>query len=153
MDNRRALVKATLYAMISDILSWLQTDGRHVVQTRREFERKDMNHFFIVIGELDELREVGNNLHTFQIAAIGNPDRYPIDIMEIVYRNKDEFRRGGVFIKFRGGEIPLVLNPDVAVLDTFAINALIDVVVDSNTDLVNLIEKSGGKYVIKRSRK
>jgi hypothetical protein len=153
MDNRRELVKVTIYAVISDIFQWLQTDGHHPVQLRRNFQRKDMKHIFIITDEYDKLRHIDGNSHNFQISAIGNPDRYPIDILEIIYRETNDKRTGGLNLKFSGGEVPVVINPDIAVLDTNGINALINVIVDANVDLINLIEKSGGKYAIKRPRK
>jgi hypothetical protein len=153
MDNRRAITKVMIYAVISDILQWIQSDGYYNVQLQRGFERKDMNHFFIIVNELEQLRNTENILHHFQVAAFGNPDRYPIDILELVYRNEDEMRRGGIFIRIRGGEIPIFINPNVLTLDDAAINALVDMIVDSNEQLINLIEKSGGIHAAKRPRK
>lgn len=153
MDNRRALTKVVITSAISDILTWIQTDGRHQVETHRPFKRKDMNHFWIIVDELDGLRGTGNINHHFQIAAIGNPDRYPIDIVEVVWREKDSMRRGGVYLRFRGGEIPIYLAPALIVLDIPGIRSIIDLIVDSNQALIDLIEKSGGKYAVKRPRK
>lgn len=153
MDNRRAITKVTIYAVIADILKCIQTGGEHKIQFHRKFERKDMKHFFIIVDELLDLRNTGNVLRHFQIAAFGNPDLYPIDVLEVVYRRGDERRRGGAFIRIRGGEIPLFMNPDVLVLDDLAVNALIDMIVDSNEQLIKLIEESGGNHATKRTRK
>lgn len=153
MDNRREITKVTIYAVISDILKCIQTGGEHHIQFHREFERKDMDHFFIIVDELTCLRNTENVLCHFQIAAFGNPDRYPIDVLELVYRNRDERRHGGAFIRIRGGEIPLFMSPGILTLDDLAIKALIDMIVDSNEELINLIEKSGGRHAAKRTRK
>lgn len=154
MVSKQAVLTVTICAVISDILTWILTDGRHRVNLKRGFENKDLKNVFVIVDELEPLRDVENVRHHFQISAIGNPHQYPIDVLEVVYRDSDPHRRGGIYFKFLGGEIPAVLNPNLLIMDEPAITAMVTAIVGSNKDLLALLEfNPGGKHAAKRTRK
>lgn len=154
MDSKQAVLTVTICAVISDILGWILTGGRREVHLKRGFENKDLKNVFVIVDELETLRDTENVKHHFQISAIGNPHQYPIDILEVVYRDQDPHRRGGIYFRFLGGEIPTVMDPNLLVMDEAAINAMVTAIVGSNKDLLALLEfNPGGKHAAKRTRK
>lgn len=154
MDSKQAVLTVTICAVISDILGWILTNGQRQVDLKRGFENKDLKNVFVIVDELEQLRDAENVKNHFQISAIGNPHQYPIDVVEIIHRDSDLHRRGGVYFRFLGGEIPAVLSPNLLIMDESAITAMISVIVGSNRDLLALLEfNPGGSHAAKRSGK
>lgn len=154
MDKKRAVLKVTVYAVISDILKWILTKGRTTINPKRDFQAKDLKGVFVIVDELEALRDTEEVLFHFQVSAVGNPNRYPIDILEVVCRKECPNKRTGIYIRFRGGEVPITLHPNILVLDDLSLDALVGVIIDSNDDLLSLInQSSGGTREIKRSGK
>lgn len=154
MDSKQAILVVTICAVINDIMKWILTDGHHHVQLKRGFENKKLKNIFVMVDELEPLRDVENVRNHFQISVIGNPHRYPIDVLEIIYRDADPHRRGGIYLRLLGGEIPIIMNPNILVMDEPAITALMKATVGSNKDILALLEfNPGGKHAAKRSGK
>lgn len=154
MESKQALLTVTICAVINDILGWILTNGQRAVELKRGFNHIDLKNVFVVVDELEELRDTENVLNHYQISAIGNPHQYPIDILEIIHREADPHRRGGVYFRFLGGEIPAVMSPNLLIMDEPAITALVKAIVGCNKDLLALLEfNPGGKHAAKRSRK
>lgn len=154
MDRQIRVVGVTICAVINDIVQWIMKNGNHDVKLQRGFEDRQLKTLFIVVDELAELRDTDNvNCH-FQISAIGLPDKYPIDILEVVYKDSDPYQKGGIYFRFEGGEIPITLNnPPMLVVEPDGMLALMLTIVKANGDLINLIKqsKAGGRREIKRS--
>lgn len=151
MDSKQNVLGVTICAVINDILAWILTNGKRQINLKRAFENKDLMNVFVIVDEFEDLREVEDVTNHFQISAIGNPQRYPIDVIELIYRRPSSVSRGGIYLKFLGGEIPVVLYPNTLVMDDKAINAVVTAIIKSNKDLLDLLEfKSGGNRAAKR---
>lgn len=154
MDKKIDVVALTICGVINDIVRWILTNGKHEVQLQRGFVSKELKPLFIIVDELANLRDIDNvNCH-FQISAIGLPSKYPIDILEVTYKNADPYQLGGIYFKFDGAEIPVTLNkPGIILVGPDSQLALVRTIIKANTDLMNLIKqsKTGGRREIKRS--
>lgn len=155
MDSKLGLLKITVLSAVSDILSFIYTKGVGVFAPARGLKHDGLKNVYILLGELKELRDVEDTDYHFQISAIGLPSRYPIDIIEVIARKDRPNRPAGIYIRFNGGEIPMILYPNILVMNDESIKALIDVIVESNKPLLTLIEEgnTGGKNAVKKSGK
>lgn len=152
MDKEREAICNMTCSIIAETLRWITSGGRERVETNIHI---DPINIFITVDELIGLRDTDNILNYFQIAAIGNPFKYPIDILEVVHQLADDegCRLGGVYIRYKNNEFPLILTGNILALDGESVGFLVNQIIGDNEDLLKLIEHNspGGKRAAKKS--